>query len=164
MSHWVQLLIQPGQQRSVSAPASSSGSSNSAKRCSAALSNSQPSDVKVLTSKLDKLASTVKLLAEKSSAGGQVRDRSRSPRVSQRKISQGKGSTGKARGNTANGKGKGSRYDEAAQRQARPQARRTGSFKFQDEKCQDQGCVRAHVCAGCGRNAPWIKCKCINFD
>ena len=28
-------------------------------------------------------------------------------------------------------------------------------FKFQDGNCTDQGCVRAHECAGCGRNAPW---------
>ena len=62
MIHWVQLFMQTGQQRAISAPASSSSSSSSAKRSAAALSNSQPSDVKALTSKVEKLASTVKLL------------------------------------------------------------------------------------------------------
>ena len=78
MFHWVQLFMQPGHQRVISAPASSSSSSSSAKRSAAVSSNSQPSEVRALTSKLDKLASTVKLLAEKSSSGGKTRDRSRS--------------------------------------------------------------------------------------
>ena len=59
MIHWVQLFLQTGQQSAIPAPASSSSSSSSAKRSAAALSNSQPSDVKALTSKVDKLASTV---------------------------------------------------------------------------------------------------------
>ena len=67
MYHWVQLFMQPGHQRDIFAPASSSSSSSSAKRSAAALSNSQSADVKAHTSKVDKLASTVKLLADKSS-------------------------------------------------------------------------------------------------
>ena len=35
-------------------------------------------------------------------------------------------------------------------------------FAFQDDRCTDQGCVRAHVCAACGRNTSWKQCKCIN--
>ena len=66
MFHWVHLFMQLGHQRAISTPASSSSSSSSAKRSAAVSSNSQPSEVRALTSKLDKLASTVKLLAEKS--------------------------------------------------------------------------------------------------
>ena len=46
MFHWVQLFMQPGHQRAISAPASSSSSSSSAKRSAAVSSNSQPSEVK----------------------------------------------------------------------------------------------------------------------
>ena len=90
MFHWAQLFMQPGHQRAISAPLSSSSSSSSAKRSAAAASPSHSSEVKALTSKLDKLASTVKLLADRSSSGGKVSDRSRSPRVSRKKGSQGK--------------------------------------------------------------------------
>ena len=55
MIHWVQLLMQPGHQRAISAPLSSSSSSSSAKRSAPASSNNQPSEVKALASKLDKL-------------------------------------------------------------------------------------------------------------
>ena len=77
MFHWVQLFMQPGHQSAISAPASSSSSSSSAKRSAAAASPSHSSEVKALTSKLDKLASTVKLLADRCSSGGKVSDRSR---------------------------------------------------------------------------------------
>ena len=60
--HWVQLLMQPGQQRSVSF----SGSSGSAKLSKGAQRASQSPDVKAPSSKVDKLASTVKLLADRS--------------------------------------------------------------------------------------------------
>ena len=93
MIHFVQLLMQPGKQRSVSAPASSSGSSSSAKRSAAALS-----DVKALTSKVDELASTVKLFPDKSSSGGKGRNRSRSSRGSKKTVPRGQGGKGKAKG------------------------------------------------------------------
>ena len=54
MFHWVQLFMQPGHQRAISAPLSSSSSSSSAKRSAAAASTNQSSEVKALTSKLDK--------------------------------------------------------------------------------------------------------------
>ena len=104
MIHWVQLLMQPGQQRAISAPSSSSSSSSSGKRSAAALSHSQPSDVKALTSKLDKLTSAVRLLADRSSSGGKVCDRSRTPRVSRKKGSQGKAAKGKGKGGAPKGK------------------------------------------------------------
>ena len=66
MIHWVQLLMQPGQLRSVSVPASSSGSSRSAKLSKGAEPASQSSEVNALASKVDKLASTVKLLPDRS--------------------------------------------------------------------------------------------------
>ena len=72
MIHWVQLLMQPGHQRAISAPLSSSSSSSSAKRSAPASSNSQPSEVKALTSKLDKLTSTVKLLADRRQRSGKI--------------------------------------------------------------------------------------------
>ena len=78
MFHWVQLLMQPGHQRAISAPLSSSSSSSSAKRSAPDSSNSQPSEVKALTSKLDKLTSMAKLLADRSSSGGKGLERSRS--------------------------------------------------------------------------------------
>ena len=46
MFHWVQLFMQPGHQRAISAPLSSSSSSSSAKRSAAAASPSQSSEVK----------------------------------------------------------------------------------------------------------------------
>ena len=131
MFHCVQLLMQPGHQRATSAPASSSGSSSSAKRSAAAASTSQPSEVTALTSKLDKLASTVKLLADRSSSGGKVRDRSRSPRVSRKKGSQGKA-----------GKGRGTFFEDLVrQHKDKFVPTRVGQevcFKFQDGNCTDQ--------------------------
>ena len=79
MFHWVQLLMQPRHPRALSAPASSSGSSSSAKRSNASQPASQSSEVKALASKVDKLASTVKLLADGSSSEAKGKDRSRSP-------------------------------------------------------------------------------------
>ena len=158
MIHWVQLLLQPGQQRTISAPASSSSSSSSGKRSAAALSNSQPSDVKALTSKVDKLASTVKLLADRSSSGGRVRDRSRSPRVS-KKSSQGKAGKEEGKGGAPKGKGKGTSFEDLVrQHKDKFVLKRDGQevcFKFQGGICTDQGCVRAHVCAGYGRHVSW---------
>ena len=66
MFHWVQPLMQPGHQRPISAPLSSSSSSSSAKRSAAAQSTGQSAEVKALSSKLDKLASTMKLMADRS--------------------------------------------------------------------------------------------------
>ena len=56
MFHWVQLLMQPGQQRSLSAPAFSSELSKGAQPAN------QSSEVKTLASKVDNLASTVNFL------------------------------------------------------------------------------------------------------
>ena len=142
MFHWVQLFMQPGHQRAISAPASSSSSSSSAKRSAAAASPSHSSEVKALTSKLDKLASTVKLLADRSSSGGKVSDRSRSPRVSRKKGSQGKAGKGKGKGGAPKGKGRGTRFDDLV-RQHRDKfvLKRDGQevcFKFQDGNCTDQ--------------------------
>ena len=79
MIHWVQLL-QPAQQKSVSAPASSSGSSSFAKLPKGVQPANHSSDVNALASKVDKLASTVKLLADRSFSGGKRKDRSSSPK------------------------------------------------------------------------------------
>ena len=129
--------MRPGHQRATSAPSRA-----------AALSNGQPSDVKALTSKVDKLASTVKLLADESSLGGKVRDRSRSPTGAKKKAPRGNGGKGKAKGGGA--KGKGSRFEDLMkQHRDRFVLKRDGQeicYKFQDEKITDQGCVRAHVC------------------
>ena len=167
MIHWVQLLMQPGHQRAISAPLSSSSSSSSAKRSAPASSNSQPSEVKALASKLDKLTSTVKLLADRYSSGGKGLERSRSPRASRRKTSQGKGAKGNAKGGGVS-KSKNSRFEDLVKKHKdKFVLKREGQevcFKFQDGKCTDQGCVRAHVCAGCGRNAPWKQCKCLKLD
>ena len=137
MFHWVQLLMQPGHQRAISAPASSSGSSSSAKRSAAALSTSQPAEVKALTSKLDKLAATVKLLADKSSS------------VSKRKASQGKAGKGKAKGSAPKSKGRGTRFEDLVRQHkdkfVLKREEQEVCFKFQDGNCTDQGCVRAHV-------------------
>ena len=111
MIHWVQLLMQPGHQRAISAPLSSSSSSSSAKRSAPASSNSQPSEVKALASKLDKLTSTVKLLADRYSAGGKGLERSRSPRGPRRKTSQSKVAKGNAKGGGVS-KGKNSRFED----------------------------------------------------
>ena len=163
MFHWVQLFMQPGHQRAISAPLSSSSSSSSAKRSAAAASPSQSSEVKAPSSKLDKLASTMKLVADRSSSGGKVRDRSRSPRGAQKKTLKGKG---KARGGRP--KGKGSRFEDLLkQHRDRFVLKREGQevcYKFQDDRCMDQGCVRAHVCAGCGRHTSWKQCRCLKFD
>ena len=157
MIHWVQLLMQLGQQRSVSAAASSSGSSSSAKLYKGSQPGSQSSEVKAPANKVDKLAFTVKLLADRSLTCGKGRDRSRSPR--------------QLNGNQKKGKGKGKDSVPFAELMKQHEAKFTLKrgdqeicFKFQDDKCQDRGCVRAHVCAGCGRNTPWIKCTCINLD
>ena len=157
MFHWVQLFMQTGQQRAISAPASSSSSSSSAKRSAAALSNGQPSDVKALTSKVDKLASTVKFLADMASSGGKGRDRSRSPRGSKKKAPR--ANSGKSKSKGGGSKGKGSRFEDLIkQHRGKFVLNRDGQelcCKFQDGKCTDQGCVRAHVCASCGRNTSW---------
>ena len=145
MIHWVQVFMQPGQQRAIFAPASSSSSSSSAKRSAAALSNSQPSDFKALTSIVDKLASTVKLLADKASSGGKGRDRSRPPRNSKKQATRKNGGEGKSKGSGA--KGKGSCFEELLkQHRDKFVLKREGQqlcFKLQDDKCTDQGCVRA---------------------
>ena len=121
--------MQTGRQRAISAPASSSSSSSSATRSAAALSNSQPSDVKALTSQVDEFASAVKLLADKASSGGKGRDRSRPPRNSKRQAFRKNGGEGnKSKGSGAQGKG--SRFEDLLrqQRQVRPQARWTGNL------------------------------------
>ena len=115
MIHWVQLIMQPGQQRAISAPASSSCSPSSAKRPAAALSNSHSSEVKALTSKLDKVASAVKQLAAQSSSDGKRPDRSRSPRGPKNKRpanNSTKGGEGKAKGGALKGNGKGTRFGD----------------------------------------------------
>ena len=73
MIHWVQLLMQIGQQRSFSAPASSSGSSSSANLSKGAQPANWSTDVKALSSRVDKLASTVNLLADRSLSGAKDR-------------------------------------------------------------------------------------------
>ena len=152
MFHWAQLLMQPGQQRSL------------CKLSKGAQPASQPSDVKALSRKVDKLASTVKLLADRSLSGGKGKDRSRSPKPLKRL-------PGGANGSQRKGNGKGNKSTPFSKLMKQHKAKCTlkrgdqvHCFKFQDEKCQDQGCVRALVCAGCGRNAPWIKCRCIKLD
>ena len=119
MFHWVQLFMQPGHQRAISAPLSSSSSSSSAKRSAGAASPSQSSEVTALSSKLD--------------TGCKGRDRSRSPRGAQKKTLLGKG---KARGGGP--KGKGSRFEDLLkQHRDRFVLKREGQevcYKFQDEK------------------------------
>ena len=163
MFHSVQLFMQPGHQMAISAPASSSSSSSSAKRSAAVSSNSQPSEVRALTSKLDKLASTVKLLTKKYSLGGKGRDRSRSPMVTKKKSSRGNAGKGKAKG-----KGKPPHFEDLIkQHRDKFVLKRDGQevcLKFQDGNCNDSGCVRAHVCAACGRNASWKQCRCMKLD
>ena len=104
----------------------------------------------------------MKLMADRSS-GGKGRDRSRSPRGAQKKTPKGKG---KARGGGP--KGKGSRFEDLLkQHRDRFVLKREGQevcYKFQDDRCMDQGCVRAQVCAGCGRNTSWKQCRCLKFD
>ena len=61
-------------------------------------------------------------------------------------------------------KGKGSRFEDLInQHRDKFVLKRDGQelcFKFQDEKCTDQGCVRAQVCAVCGRNTSWKQTRC----
>ena len=165
MFYWVQLLMQPGHQRVLSAPLSSSSSSSSAKRSAAAQSTGQSSEVKALTSKLDKHASTMKLMADRSS-GSKGRDKSRSPRGAKKKVSQDNSGKGKARGGGA--KGKSPRFEDLLkQHRDKFVLKRDGQevcFKFQDGNCTDKGCVRAHVCAACGRNTWWKQCRCMKLD
>ena len=81
--------------RSVSAQASSSGSSRSAELSQGAQPASQSSEVKALANEVDILASTIKLLADRSLTGGKGRDRSRSPRPVKRQLN---GNQKKAKG------------------------------------------------------------------
>ena len=92
---------------------------------------------------------------------GQVLIRRQSPRQIPIPASfqeRGKGSQGE-RLAKCKGKGRGTRFEDLVkQHKDKFVLKRDGQevcFKFQDGNCSDQGCVRAHVCAGCGRNAPW---------
>ena len=130
-------------------------------------SNSQPSEVKAFTGKLDKLASTVKLLAANSSSGGKCLDISHCPKKSKNKFLE--AIVGKEKQEVVVRKAPPlSRFEDLLkEHRDKFVLKRAGQevcYKFQDGNCSDQGCVRAHVCAACGRNASWKQCRCLKFD
>ena len=100
-----------------------------------------------------------------SSSGGKVRDRCRSPRGAKKTAVPGNGGKGKAKGGGAKSKGF---VFEDLMKQHRDKFvfKREMDRKFvtssKGEKCTDQGCVRAHVCAG-ARNTFWKQCRCLKF-
>ena len=97
MFHWVQVFSQPGQQKSLAVSASSSGSSSAPKQAKAAHASGQYPESKAISSKIDKLASSLKMLADR------VDKFERSGRSLTPKPKKG----GKAKGSQAKGKGKG---------------------------------------------------------
>ena len=161
MFHWVQVFSQPGQQKSLAVSASSSGSSNAPKHAKAAHASGQYPEYKAISSKIDKLASSLKMLADRVDKGERS-DRSRTPKP--KKAGKGKGSQAKGKGK---GKGKAPLFtDLLRNHKDKFVLKREGQevcFAFQDDRCNDQGCVRAHVCAACGRNTSWKQCKCMNL-
>ena len=87
--------------------------------------------------------------AKSTSLHPRCRDRSRSPRGSKKQASR--GTTGKSKAKGGGAKGKGSRFDDLLKQHRDKSVLKRGDhqelcYKFQDEKCTDPGCVRAHVC------------------
>ena len=167
MIHWVQLLMQPGHQRPISAPLSSSSSSRSAKR-SAPASLQQSALGGQSTHE-----QTGQAYIHGETSHRQVflrRQRSGKITLPERPEEKNFPKQGSERQCERwwRFESKNSRFEDLVKKhEDKFVLKREGQevcFKFQDGKCTDQGCVRAHVCAGCGRNAKWKQCKCLKFD
>ena len=120
-------------------------------------------ELKTLSSKFDKLVQELRRGrpdAAPKAIMDQPRDRSRTPKGSQKK----KG--------TGNSKGQ-KKWQQPTFADLRARKSFKGKFmsqhngteicwKFQDMKCTDSACARAHVCAGCGPNTPFSRCGCVS--
>ena len=161
--YWVRKLALVGNQ---------SGSSSSSVKGSPAVVKSihnafpaqgQSREVKALGSKFDKLAQELRRGrpdAAPKAIMDKPRDRSRTPKVILKK---------KGKGNSK-GQKKGQQTTFADLRAMKSfkgkfMSQHNGTeicWKFQDMKCMDSSCARAHVCAGCGGNTPFSRCGCVS--
>ena len=158
---WVQKLALSGNL----SPAAASSSVQSRKGKGSAKGQQQSPDVRALSSKVDKPAEVLrKSLTERPAPLAlQDRARSRTPKRN-KKNSKGKGK----------GKGdKGKNADRSVLSFAVLRKKSAAKFlklndgtnvcwNYQDERCNG-GCNRVHVCAGCGKNAPFARCRCVTF-
>ena len=160
--YWVRRLALVGNQ-SGSSSSSVKGSPAAVKSIHNAFpAQGQSREVKALGSKFDKHAQELRRGrpdAAPKAIMDQPRDRSRTPKSNQKK------EKGNSKGQK---KGQHPTFADLRARKSfkgKCMSQHNGTeicWKFQDMKCSDSACARAHVCAGCGRNAPFSRCGCVS--